>query len=408
MAAPQEKPKDRIKQVEALGKQGQNAIPELEKFQQDPEPSVRLAAVEALIQAGGIRSADVLRLSLKDGSNEVQRLAVAGIVNFYLPGYVKQGVRAKIGSLGDKILRSTDEPVIDPWVQVRAEDVTALRALLKESNSREVKLEVANALATLRAKDALADLYPLLKTKDDGFMLATLRAIENSGDRTAANETIFLLRDLNDKIQLRSIHINGTLRNDAALPDLAEVFARGRNAKSKAAALEAIAMIGSKESQGLFEQNLDNKDGALRGLAAEGLGRIGAKEDLERLKKAFAEETNTRGRLGAGFALVKLGEIEEGEFSPLTTLFNSLNSALYAEYGQAYLGELCRQPAVREVLRKKVAGATKAEKVGLAKILATEGGKDDVAILDALSNDKEKEVAQEGIKAARTLRARLP
>jgi HEAT repeat protein len=400
--------KARLKQIDKLAKDGQNAIPELARFQVDPEEKVRLEAVDALIRVGGIRSADALRTSLKDGSADVQRLAVAGIVNFYLPGYVKQGVRAKLGALGEKILRAADEPVVDRWVKVRPEDVAAIRDLLQGAANSSVKVEAANALATLRAREALPDLYPLLKSKDDAMMLAALRAIDNCGDKAAAQETVFLLRDLNDKVQQRVIRINGTIRNEGALPDLAEVFARGRSPKSKAAALEAIAMIGSPESRGLFQQNLNDKEGPNRGYAAEGLGRVGNAEDRAKLKAMFETETNTRARLGAAFALVKLGDLEQGEFSPLTTLFNALNSALWVQYGEAYLSELCREPKVREALRGKVAGATKSEKIGFARILANEGGRDDLSILEALSNDKEQEVAREGIKAARTLRARLP
>ena len=56
----------------------------------------------------------------------------------------------------------------------------------------------------------------------------------------------------------------------------------------------------------------------------------------------------------------------------------------------------------------KVAEATKSEKMGLARILAYTGGAADRAVVDALAHDRDTAVAEEGIKAARALSARLP
>ncbi len=407
-AAGQDKAKDKIKNLEALAKQGRAAVPLIRPWQQDADASVRYAAVEALIEAGGVESVDALQASLADATPEVQRLAVAGIVNFYRPGYVRKGIRARLNAVGEKISRSGGEPVVDPWVAVRSQDIEAVRKTLREAGSRDVKLQAAEALATLRARGALADLYPLLKTKDDGLMLAALRAIETAGDKAAAQETVFLLRDLNDRIQSRVILVNGIFRNEKALPDLAEVFARGRNAQSRAAALEAIAMIAAPESRGLFEQNLENKEERLRGLAAEGLGRVGDGAARQRLEGLFEAEKTPRGRLGQAFALVKLGNREASQFSPFQYLFDSLNSAAWHDYAEAYLLELGRHGEVRKLLRERVPTGTRAEKAGIARILAREGTAEDRGIVDALANDRDRIVAEEGIKAARALGSRLP
>lgn len=400
--------KNKIKALQGLAKQGRAGVPGITAYQRDTDPRVRFAAVEALIDAGGVEAVDALRVATQDSAAEVQRLAVAGIVNFYAPGYVRKGIRARLNAVGDKISRSTNEPLLDPWVKARSEDVAAVLLVLKNGASRDAKLQAAQALATLRAKEELPELYPLLQSKDDALMLAALRAIEVAGDKQAAGETIFLLRDLNDRIQARAISINGIFRNEAALPDLAEVFARGRSGQSRAAALEAIAMIASPESKSLFEQNLGERDEKLRGSAAEGLGRIGATDAKARLEELYQGESNLRARLGQAFALVKLGQLDGGEFSPLTYLFNSLNSAAWNDFAKTYLTELSRDEAVRNVLKEKIPTATRSEKIGLARILAVEGGRGDAAAIDALSKDRDSAVAEEGIKAARAMSARLP
>ncbi len=374
----------------------------------DPNPEIRLAAVESIIESGGSRSAEMLRPSCRDGSGEVQRLAVAGIVNFYLPGYVKRGVRARLNKIGDKVMRNDAEWLVDPWVRVREEDGDAILAALKDPKSDAAKLQAAQALGILRYKKALPDLFPLLKSKQDGLMLAALRAVESAGDKNAAQETVFLIRDLNEKIHLKVMAINGNFRNEGALPDLAEVFARGRSARSRAAALEAVALIASPASQGLLTQNLENRDAPLRAYAAEGLGRLGHAASREKIQQLFAAETSMRPRLGQAFALVALGDRSEGENQPLTYLFNTLNSIAWRGVASGYLEELSRHADIRSALRAKIAEATNDEKIGLAQILGRVGVQDDKAALDALANDRDPKVAQEGIRAAKALAARLP
>ena len=126
--------------------------------------------------------------------------------------------------------------------------------------------------------------------------------------------------------------------------------------------------------------------------------------DLEaRIKVIYKDEGSARARLGEAFALVKFGDLDMSEFSPLTYLFNSLNSAIWSDYARSYLKELSRDGMVRKELRGKVATATKSEKIGLARIFAAEGTSEDRDVLDALAHDRDADVSQEGIKAARTL-----
>jgi hypothetical protein len=110
------------------------------------------------------------------------------------------------------------------------------------------------------------------------------------------------------------------------------------------------------------------------------------------------------------FALVDHGKRGMGEFDPLRYLVNDLNSSAYRGVAQAYLTELARDPEVRQALYPvlKDPGATKDEKTGLADALAASGAQDAMAPLEALSQDTDTEVSQEGLRAVKNLRARLP
>ena len=125
------------------------------------------------------------------------------------------------------------------------------------------------------------------------------------------------------------------------------------------------------------------------------------------LQKAWQDETKTAPRLSLAFAQVMLGKTELSEFSPLQFLINNLNSAAYNGVAFPFLVELARDAAVRQALYAPLGTATKDEKIGLARVLARSGDSESVAPLDKLSQDPDAAVAQEGLRALRSLQSRL-
>jgi hypothetical protein len=75
---------------------------------------------------------------------------------------------------------------------------------------------------------------------------------------------------------------------------------------------------------------------------------------------------------------------------------------------QAYLVEVSREPIVRRALQDATRRGTKDEKIQLAQILAQTGDQETIPCLEALSRDPDTDVAEEGIIALKTLKARLP
>ena len=112
-------------------------------------------------------------------------------------------------------------------------------------------------------------------------------------------------------------------------------------------------------------------------------------------------------RLAIAFALVDLGQTKTDELAPLTYLVNTFNSRQYRGIVEGYLLELARQPQIRSALYPFVAKATRDEKIGLARILAVTGDHESIAQVEWISKDSDSEVAQEGLKALKALRARL-
>jgi len=413
LAAQDDDIKARVKGVRELGKGGSENISKIEPFLSDSAFDVRLEAVKAIVNIGTQRSLDPLVKAAADTDPEIQIRATDGLVNFYVPGYVKTGLTASLQRVGSSIkskFTDTNDLVIDPYIQVRPEVIIALGRIASGGASLDARANAARALGILRGRQALPDLEQALRSKDSQLIYESVIAIEKIRDPSAGPSLAFLLRDLDEKVQITAIEATGLLMNRDAINQLRDVLDRSRKIKVKRAALTAMAQMPDPQLHGLYATYLDHKDEGLREAAAEGLGRLKNPTDNATLERAFNNENKTEPRLSAAFALVNLGRLGMTEFDPLRYLVNNLNSAAYRGVARAYLTELARNPDIRQALYPALtqAGATRDEKTGLADLLALSGGPDAVAPLDALSQDPDSEVSQAGLRAAKNLRARLP
>jgi HEAT repeat protein len=411
---PPDDAKARAKAVREFGKSGGSEIlPKLEPYLSDPDLDVRREAVKAIVEIGTQRSLDPLVKATGDNDPEIQNRATDGLVNFYLPGYVKTGLTASLRRAGSSIkakITDSNDLVIEPYIQVRPEVISALGRIARGGASLEARANAARAVGILRGRQALPDLEQALRSKDTNLIYEALVAMEKIRDPSSGPSIAFLLRDLNERVQVTAIEATGLLLNRAAIDELRDVLEHSRNMKVKRAALTAMAQTPDPQLHGVYVTYLDHKDDGLREAAAEGLGRLKNPADTATLERAFNNESKTEPRLSAAFGLVNLGKRGMSEFDPLRYLVNDLNSSAYRGVSRAYLSELARDPEVRQALYPalKEPGITKDEKTGLAEVLAASGGQDAVAPLEALSQDTDTEVSQEGLRALKNLRARLP
>jgi len=339
----------------------------------------------------------------------VQIRATDGLVNFYLPGYVKTGLSASLSRVGTSIkgrFTDTNDQVIDPYITVRPDVIAALGKLARSGGSLEARANAARAIGILRGRAAVPDLMEAIRSKDTQVIFESLIAFQKI--REELPEGIgFLLRDLNPKVQISAIETVGLLLNKQALPDLVDAMKRTRDARVRRAALTSIAMLPAESSRQLYAQYLQDKDDKMRAAAAEGYGRLRNPDDRPMLEKAWQDEGKTPVRLALAFALVTLGEIQLSEFSPLQYLINTLNSAAYKDVAFIYLVETARDDQVRNALYPSLESGTRDEKISIARVLARSGDKDSIPRLQKLSNDTDGDVAQEGMRALRNLQARL-
>ena len=403
--------KQRTRAVRDLAKQGEDAIPKVVPYISDPDVGVRVEAVKALVQIGGPKTLDGLVRAAADNDAEMQIRATDGLVNVYLPGYVKTGLSGKLSRVGSSVtakFNDTNDQVIDPFVQVRPDAIVALGKLARGGASLDARANAARAVGVLRGRAAIPDLIEALRSKDDKLMYESLVAIQKIGDPESAPRFSFLLGDLEEKIQVQALETTGLLRNRDAAPKVRDALEHARTVKVRRAALEALAMIADPADHAIFLQNLSDKDDLVRAAAEEGLGRLKNQTDRSALNQAFETEHGMNPRLSAAFALVSLGALQTDRYGPLQYLLNSVNQRAWRGVAVAFLTELAREQPIRQTIYGMLGAATKDEKIQLSIVLARSGDQDSVPSLETLSKDPDPDVAAEGIRSLRILRARLP
>ncbi len=406
LSAQEVRPKD----VREMAKAGSSAIPRLQELLKNPSLEVRIETVKQLTEVGTQYSLDPLILATRDNDPEVQIRAIDGLVNFYLPGYVQTGFASSVRRVGTSIkgkFTDTNDQVVDPFVVVRPEVISALGKLAGGGGSMDVRANAARALGILRGKGAVPDLLEAAHSKDTGVIYESLVALQKIHDESAAPRLTFLLHDLDSKVQVAAIETTGLLRNTDAVPDLIDVLNHARDAKVKRAALTAVAMLPAPASRNLYSQYLHDKDDKMRAAAAEGYARLRTPGDLPMLEKAWQEEGKTSPRLSLAFAQVMLGKTDLGEFSPLQFLINTLNSSAYKDEAFPFLIETARENGVRTALYRPMQTGTKDEKIGLLGVMARSGDKASIPEVQKLTTDPDPEVAREALRAQRTLQARF-
>lgn len=370
---------------------------------------MRTEAVKGLVEIGGPKSLDPLITASRDNDDQIQIRAVDGLVNFYVPGYVALGLSANIKRAGSSIKQrytERNDQVIDRYVIVRPEVIEAIGKLVSSGSSMESRANAARAAGILRGTAALSELYAALRSKDTDVLYESVVAVQKIRDEQSGPRVQFLLRDLNERVQIAAIETTGVLQNHAAAPDLRTILETSKRPKVRRAALSALAMFPDAANRPLYTQMLGDKDEALRTAAAEGFGRLRAANDMPALQKAYETEAKRGPQLALAFAMVMDGRTESTENSPLLMLVNSLSSTGYRGVAQAYLTELAQDPGVRLQLYGPMERGHRDEKIGLAQILSATGDRQAEPHLEKLSHDSDLNVAQEGLRALKNLRAK--
>src|SRR6185312_16070602 len=243
----------RPKDVRETAKAGSSAIPKLAEYLKTSDRDSRLEAVKQLGEIGTVRSLDPLILATHDPDSDIQIRGAAGLVNFYLPGYIKSGF-ARLGANIKGKFTDTNDQIIDAFVTVRPEVIAALATMVKSGSNMDSRASAAQALGILRGKAAVPELIDATHSKNSDLIYESLIALEKIRDESAGPRITFLLRDLDPKVQTTAMEAVGLLQAKEALPGLTDALNHARDAKVRRAALSAIAMLPEETNRPIYAQ----------------------------------------------------------------------------------------------------------------------------------------------------------
>lgn len=394
-----------VKQLADSGGSGAQKCEALAGLVRDPAPDVRDEVLIALIKVGGPQCLEPLRQLTRDANPDFQSMAVDGIVNFYLPGYVKFGWLNSVKAFGGNVKKrfTTPEPlIIQPSLQAAAADIAAITPLISGGSSMESRANAARAVGILRGTAAVPDLKQALRSDNTTIVIESLRSLEKIGDMSVGPDVVPSLTSTDAGVRAAAAHAAGQLRAKEAIRDLARLSQGDKDKNVRRESLVALAKIPENGEERTFLLFLRDKDEQMRAAAAEGLGRGGNAADLTTINDAFATEKSESARLSMAFAAVHLGDLDKIRY-----LVDGLDSSFHKGEARAFLIELAREPRILAELYTPLTSGTRDQKIELATVISRSGTGDSVTHLQRLTNDADPRVAEAAIRELKNLQARL-
>jgi HEAT repeat protein len=335
-----------------------------------PDPAARLRAARMLKQTSYLEAAVPLAALIADPHDEVQLEAIGAELNIFLAEPIVP--RKRIGLIVEvrkAVLAESafsSGPLAIGARAVPPEVLTAMRLGARDDNPR-VALEALYAFGVLGVEPSGSarrellhatgpDLAAFVGASDPALRYAAVRVLgrlftRRAGDapidEAVGDAVITALNDADMAIKAAAMHALAAMRYERAVQALTDLFQYyGRNAAGDAA-LDALARIAHPASTPVFAAELAGRNAARRGIAIEGLARLGDNTKLPGIEAAAALERNEGVALAATFASVLLGNGSIGRIADAVT------KSRLREQARQYLVELApgRAAALRSHLQ---------------------------------------------------------
>ena len=397
-------PNKRIKAVRKLSTSpdGSRNFELLVPLLQDESEDVRTAAVRALIRLRLNDAQPLLTGATEDPSPQVQALAVDGLVDFYVPGYVQFG---RLSAFTDGLKKRFSSPtplIVPPYVEVRPEAILAIGAVLRSGRRPEARVKAARAIGILRGHQSLDDLLEGVRSGQSTLIRESVLAMKKLEDPSVGPDIVFLLQDPEPKVREAVIQTVGQLQTETAVPGLARIVETDKQHDLRAEALAALAKIPENDQRKLFLRHHASKSKGMRAAAAEGLGRLNEGDDLELIKSHLSSEESLPVKLALAFAVVMMGDT-----GAINILVEGLNSTAHRMEARPFLIETSRNPEVLDKLYGPLRSGSGPQRRHLAHVIAASGTEESLPHLRALTHDRNDDVATAAVEALRSLEFRL-
>ena len=289
------------------------------------DPGIRLRAVQLLKSSSFEEAAIPLAAAVTDRQDDIQLEAIAAELNIFLNEPVVP--RKRVALVVEKRSAVQAEQAFSGGVNalgprpVPAEVLTAVRTAARDENPR-VAIEALYAFGVLAVQPggdarrellraAGPDIAAFIGSSDPAMRFAAVRVIGRVFAKRAHDETIestvgdAVITALNDNdraVRAAAMQSLGTMRYDRGAQALTDLFTYYGKGDAAEGALDALARIAHAASVPLFTAQLASKSAALRGIAIEGLARVGDPAQLPAIQAIVDKEREASVTLAGAFA----------------------------------------------------------------------------------------------------------
>jgi HEAT repeat protein len=383
------------------------------------DPAVRLRAAQRLKQVPYLEAAIPLAALVTDPQDEVQLEAIAAELNIFLAEPIVP--RKRVGLVVEVRNAVLAEPAFSAGPlaigprPVPTEVLTALRLGVRDANPR-VALEALYAFGALAAEAAGSarrellrvsgpDIAALIGASDPAMRYAAARVLgrvfakraqDDPIEETVGDAVITALNDSDRAVRAAAMQALGTMRYVRGVQALADLFEFYGNSEAAVAALDALAHIAHPASAPLFIAQLSGKSSARRGIAIEGLGRIGDASPLPEIQKALDADRSDAVTLAGVFAFALL------ENRPIDRIADALTRPRLRAQARQYLIELA--PGRASALTGHLQDPDARLRLEVVDMLGVSGDPSALPLVEPLVQDRDPQVARAAARAVAKLK----
>ena len=372
----------------------------------NPDPDARLEALKMLRESQHLEAITPIAPLVNDPLDVIQLEAIGTELSFYLVENVEARKRLafiiETRSGGGRAQAAFDAGPLAAWPRpVPDALVTSLLKAVDDEHPK-VRIEAIYALGVIArpplGKDAEGQLIKALDHYDPAIRAAAARVAGRLQAKGAGEALIKAINDSQQPVRYAAMRALGDIRDGTAIQALAQQLDYYKKGEGAWSALDALAKIGHASSTELFRARLADKDAFVRRAAVEGLGRAGTSTDIAVVEAALATEGSDTVRTAMAFALQRLGK------NYVPRLAQALQSDKLAAQVAEYFIEL--GPATAADLVPHLKDPQEAIRGNVALVLGAIGSESEIASLEPLTKDRDREVARAATRAIERIKMR--
>jgi HEAT repeat protein len=213
---------------------------------------------------------------------------------------------------------------------------------------------------------------------------------------TVGDAIITALNDADQAVKGAAMHSLGTMRYDRAVQALTDLFQFYGKGNAAEAALDALARIAHPASAAVFTAELTGKSSPRRGIAIEGLGRMGDPSKLAEIQRALDADRSDAVTLAGVYASALLAK------APIDRIADAMTRPKLRDQARQYLIELA--PGRTSGLTSHLRDPDARLRLDVVDVLSLSGDPAALPMVEPLVNDRDPQVARAAVRAVARLK----